>query len=633
MIAPVTAARTTATLGSERTEFAVSGMTCASCVSHVTKALMRVPGVSDARVNLATERAVVAHSPSVATELLEAAVAKAGYAAHSVSANAALRDDADARTRETRRRRNVLFFGLALLVPSLVLGMLPIAFSGKDWVMFALALPAWGFVGFDFHRGALARLQHGSANMDTLVSLGSTAAIGYSIYATFTMQPTYFETAVAIVVLIYLGKYLEVAARGRTNVAIRKLLALRPTTALLRTSEGGTRPVGVDDLKLDDIVVVKSGEGFPIDGVVVRGQSTVDASMLTGEAVPVEVEPGSNVSGGTINGDGTLDVRATAVGAGTALARIVRIVQEAQGSQAPIQRTADRIAGVFVPVILAIAALTFIAWLVVGQPWSVAIPIAVAVLVVACPCAMGLATPMAIMVGIGRGAELGILFKDAEAVERAGAITRVVFDKTGTLTAGKPAVTEFTAVPGVEAREVLRLAATVERESAHPLAAAIVYAAEQQALAFGRVRDVVAERGRGISATVDGNRIFAGTREYLTSAGVPADRFIAHPRPADSATVVWVSSGAQLLGRIALADVARPQSREAVENLGQQHLRDGRHAIRGAVVDTDRIAGRYQPAGEHNAAEEPLALIRGFRCENRRSGTADHDRRIVRVEQ
>lgn len=599
------------------TELAVSGMTCASCVSHVTKALSRVTGVVDARVNLATERAVVDHLPGVTLASLEAAVAKAGYAARPVMFEP---DDADARAHrsETARRFWLLVLGIALFVPSLVLGMVPIEVPGKDWAMPALALPAWGIVGFDFHRGAIARLRRGAANMDTLVSLGSTAALATSIYGTFARQPTYYETAVAIVVLIYLGKYLETSARGRTNVSIRKLLGLRPSTALVRTVEG-TRAVAVDSLRPGDIVVVKPGERIPVDGVVLAGASSVDVSMLTGEPLPKDIGTGSVVTGGTVNGDGSLDVRVTAVGTGTALARIVRIVQDAQGSQAPIQRVADRVAGVFVPIILAIATATFGAWVLTGHAWSVAFPIAVAVLVVACPCAMGLATPMAVMVGIGEAARRGILFKDAEVVERAGALTWVVFDKTGTLTAGKPAVTTVTPSPGRTDQDLLRFAAAVEQNSAHPLAAAIVREAARRGITIPSAIDARADRGRGVSAVVDEQIVIAGTREYLLDCGVDQTSFHALESSSAAATVVWVAANRSLLGRIEVADNLRATSRDGIDALARLGVSSS--LVSGDAVPAVAAVAKALGIRETRAQtlpEEKAAYVRNLRARGER---------------
>lgn len=542
-----------------RTELGVTGMTCASCVTHVSRALKRLPGVTDASVNLATERATIVHEPGVDTAALIAAIEKAGYGAD-VVAGASTDEDARRRDAELARKRMLLIFGIALFVPTLVLGMAVPPFPYKDWLMLALTLPVWLVVGSEFHRGALAAARHGTSNMDTLVSLGSTAALGYSIYATIAMLPAYYETASAIVTLVFVGKYLEALARGRSNLAIRALLDLRPPLASVREPDGSVRSIPVDRVRVGDTLLLPAGERVPVDGVVVEGHSAVDASMLTGEPLPVEVEPGSTVTQGTLNGDGTLVIHATAVGAGTTLAKIVQIVRDAQGSTPPVQRLADRVAGVFVPTILGIALLTFAGWLVAGHPWAAALSAAVAVLVVACPCALGLATPMAIMVGVGVGAKRGLLFKDADAVERLGRATLVVFDKTGTLTAGKPEVLRVRPSAQASAEDVLAVAAAVERNSSHPLAAAIVRAASE--LPLPAAADVRAERGRGLHATVDGRPVLVGNAAFFTEAGISTDAF-----GEAETTRVYVARDGVLLGAIDLGDATRPAAREAIDGL------------------------------------------------------------------
>ncbi|HVA36864.1 MAG TPA: heavy metal translocating P-type ATPase [Candidatus Dormibacteraeota bacterium] len=605
-----------------KTELAVEGMTCASCVARVTKYLERVPGVESAGVNLATERALIAHDAAVSIEALEAAVEQAGYHARPVE-NAGLEaedEDARRRERELARSRRILVLGVALLVPTLLLGMAVPAFTGKDWLMLALAIPAWGVVGFGFHRGALTQLRHGAANMDTLVSLGSTAALAYSVYAMLAMRPTYFESVVAIVVLIYLGKYLEAVAKGRTNLAIRALMSLRPQTARIRGADGQTREIAIDRVVRGDVVIVPPGERIPVDGVVAAGSGAVDVSMLTGEPIPVEVAPGSSVTGGTLNGDAALEVRAQAVGAGTVLARIVAVVREAQGSRAPVQRLADRVAGVFVPVILAVAALTLVGWMIAGHPWSEALIAAVAVLVVACPCAMGLATPTAIMVAVGVGAQRGVLFKGAESLERIGGVEAVVFDKTGTLTRGRPEVVGAHGADGVDERELLAVAAAVERASSHPLAAAIVRAAQERGIALPRASESVAERGRGVRALVEGREARVGTRAFLSDDGVSAEsleRLL--PPMREDASVAYVARGEQFLGEIEIADTLRPTAREAVAALHERGIttalvsgdrREAAEAVARAA-GIDRALGEVSPEGK-------AEFVRALRGEGRR---------------
>ncbi len=562
-------------------ELAIGGMTCASCVRHVSRALEGVAGVRDVSVNLATERADIDLSPEVALADLIAAVEDAGYTAEALDDSSAS-EDADAQRREAAiaRKRNLLILGIALTIPTMLLGMAAPPFAFKGWLMLALTLPVWGIVGADFHRGALAQLRHRSANMDTLVSLGSTAALAYSIYATLVGEEPYYETASAIITLISAGKYLETLAKGRSNKALRALLDLRPPLARVRDAGGAVTEIPVERVRKGDTLVVAAGERIPVDGLVVEGASAVDASMLTGEPLPVVVEAGASVAAGTLNGDGTLVIRATAVGAGTTLARIVEIVRRAQGSLPPVQQLADRVASVFVPVILAIAAATLGGWIATGHSWQAALVAATAVLVVACPCALGLATPMAIVVGVGAGARDGVLFKDADALEHLAAVDTVVFDKTGTLTAGRFEVAAVRAAPGSAEDDVLSVAAAVERGSTHPLAAAIVRAAEARApipqavspqaasasaLAATSVR---AERGGGLRARIGNEEAAAGTQVFLETLGIPHDSFVTAlaPQRAD-ATTVFVALGGRLLGVLELADTVRPQAQAALDAL------------------------------------------------------------------
>jgi Cu+-exporting ATPase len=523
--------------------------------------LRKVPGVADAAVNLATERARVTHQGGVSTAALVAAVERAGYGAGEVR-DETTDEDARRRDAEIARKRRLLIFGIALLVPTVVLGMTPVDFAGKDWLMLALTLPVWIAVGGDFHRGAISALRSGTSNMDTLVSLGSTAALGYSIYATVAMQPSYYETASAIVTLVFIGKYLETAAKGRSNRAIRELLNLRPPIARVRDASGATRDVPVDQVRLGDVLVVPAGERIPVDGTVLEGSSAIDASMLTGEPIPVAAEPGTAVKQGTLNGDGTLVITAQAVGAGTTLAKIVDLVRRAQGSTPNVQRLADRVAGVFVPSILAIAAISFVAWLFTGHPWPAALAAAIAVLVVACPCALGLATPTAIIAGVGTAAKRGLLFRDAEAIERLGSAQAVLFDKTGTLTIGKPEVLAVHPASGESESAVLQAAAALEQGSTHPLAAAIVRAARDRGIAVPQAAAVAAVRGGGLQGTIEQRAHYAGNAAFLRERGVALDG----AAEAD-ATRVFVAREGKLIGAIDLGDAPRPESAEAVKRL------------------------------------------------------------------
>lgn len=552
---------TTQQPASATTELAITGMTCASCVAHVGKALRKVPGVSDAAVNLATERARVTHDAGVSTEALVGAVERAGYGASEVR-DESTDEDARRRDAEIARKRRLLIFGVVLLVPTVILGMMPVEFAGKDWLMLALTLPVWLIVGGDFHRGALAALRARTTNMDTLVSLGSTAALGYSIYATVVMQPSYYETAAAIVTLVFIGKYLEAAAKGRSNRAIRALLDLRPPMARVRDANGVTHDVPAEQVRAGDVLVVPAGERIPVDGTVIEGSSAIDASMLTGEPIPVPVEPGAAVKQGTLNGDGTLVITAQAVGAGTALAKIVDLVRRAQGTTPNVQRLADRVAGIFVPTILAVAAVTFVAWLFTGHAWPAALAAAIAVLVVACPCALGLATPTAIIAGVGTAAKRGLLFRDAEAIERLGSASAVLFDKTGTLTIGKPEVLAIHPAPGETESAVLQAAAALEQGSTHPLASAIVRAARDRGIAIPQSAGVAAQRGGGLQGAIAQQHYYAGSAAFLRERGIALDG-----TAGADATRVFVARGNALLGTIDLGDAPRPESAEAVQRL------------------------------------------------------------------
>ena len=574
-----------------RTDLAVDGMTCASCVRHVAGALEGVDGVALAEVNLATERASVEHSAALGTAALIAAIEAAGYGARAIAPGSEAEDaDALARDRELRRKTGLLAIAIAFTLPVVVLGMMPGMFAGKDWLMFALTLPVWALAGWEFHRGAIAQLRHGSAGMDALVSLGSSAAFFYSLYAALAQRPTYFETAAAIITLIFTGKYLETRTKGRSNRALRRLLQLRPQQARLRDGSGNVREVAVDVLALGDTIVVPPRERIPADGVVLEGASAVDVSLLTGESVPVEARAGTAVNAGTLNGDGALIVRVTALGGATALARIVAIVRHAQGSQAPVARLADRVAGVFVPVIFGVAALTFGGWLLARHDWTLALIDAVAVLIVACPCALGLATPTAIMAAVGAGAARGLLFKDAQALERIAAVDTVVFDKTGTLTQGRPSVVGVVRPTDITRERLIALAAAVERGSSHPLAGAIVRAAGEAAGV--QAERVTAEAGAGVRALVEGESVIVGNRDFLIAKGVDLPFETARA----GATPVYVARNRRFAGIIELADPLRPAARAAVD------------ALRALSIDVQMVSGDVAHAAAPIAAELGISV-------------------------
>jgi Cu+-exporting ATPase len=560
----------------EALDLSIAGMTCAGCVSRVERALLAEPGVTEAAVNLATERARVFGAGLDAGALSEA-VKRAGYAASPVIADAPLVDPAPASRRELWH----VAIGAALAAP-LLLGMaahmagLPVMLPG--WVQLALAAPVQFWLGARFYAGAWKALRAGAGNMDLLVALGTSAAFGLSVWSLLLGDGTalYFESAALIIVFVLLGKWLEGRAKGATASALRALLRLHPTTARVRRA-GVELELPVASLRLGDIVVVRPGERIPVDGLVTEGGAAVDASALTGESLPVDVAPGAAVRAGTIDTDGVLAIEATAIGAETMLARVVRMVEGAQASKAPIQRLVDRVSAVFVPVIVGLAVLTFLGWLLAGATVATALVNAVSVLVIACPCALGLATPTAIMVGTGAAARAGILIRDAAVLERAHAIRLVAFDKTGTLTEGRPAVVAVAPAEG-DSAAVLGLAAALQRGSEHPLARAVLARAEADGLVPPRAERFRALPGRGVSAVVDGRTLLLGNRALLEASGVAAAALAteAAAQEAQGRTVSWLAEAAphaRLLGLIAFGDAPRATAAAAVRRLHGMHLR------------------------------------------------------------
>lgn len=555
----------------------VEGMTCASCVGRVEKALKRVPGVTDAAVNLAIERAHVTGHAFDAPALVEA-VESAGFHASPILADQTAAP-ADVGAARSRRELVHVLIGAALSAP-LVLGMvgdlLGFGLMLPGWAQFALATPVQFWLGWRFYRAGWKAVRAGAGNMDLLVALGTSAAWSLSVYTLLTdhghgMPHLYFEASAVLITFVLLGKWLEARAKGQTAAAIRALMGLRPDTARLRR-DGGEVEVPIDRVRPGDVVVVRPGERIPVDGVVVDGAGSVDESMLTGEPLPVEKAPGAPVTGGSIDVDGLLAVETTAVGAETMLAKIVRLVEGAQASKAPIQRTVDKVSAVFVPVVLVIALATFAGWWLAGAGLEASVITAVSVLVIACPCALGLATPTAIMVGTGAAARHGILIKDAEALERAHAVTAVAFDKTGTLTEGKPRVAAFAAASAVTEAELLRLAVTLQQGSEHPLARAVRERAAQDGIAPGALEEFRAVPGHGVSGTVDGRPVLLGARRMMP-AGAPSDAAL-ETRAAElegaGRTVSWLAAtGAEprALGLIAFGDTVKDSARAAIDGL------------------------------------------------------------------
>ena len=594
----------------------ISGISCASCVATIETALADAPGVISAAVNFATNAATIEFVPAMATTGdLRRVIREAGYEPLEVEEGGAQADhEKAARAREIRILKRKLATGVVLTVP-VVLGSMHHWFPWAPpvlqnfWVLLALTTPVQFWVGAQFYRGAWAALRHRTSDMNTLIAVGTSAAYAYSL--AMTVAPRFFqtrgitpavhyETAAVIITLILLGRLLESVARGRTSEAMKRLMGLRAKTARV-VRDGAEADIPVDEVRIGDLVIVRPGEKIPVDGVVRDGASAVDESMLTGESIPIEKRSGDPVIGATLNKTGMFRFEATKIGKDTVLARIIRLVEEAQGSKAPIQRLADRVASVFVPTVIGIAVLTFVVWWVVGPPpaFLFAMLNFVAVLIIACPCALGLATPTAIMVGTGKGAELGILIRSGESLETAHKVRTVVFDKTGTLTKGEPEVTDVvsrqqavgsrqagiaederraesrelraeTSGPRAESRdELLRLAASLERGSEHPLGEAIVTRAKGDGLTLSDVEGFEAVPGQGVRGKVDGRDVLLGNARYLAESGIEVGELAsaAEALAAQGKTPMFVAVDGRAAGLIAVADTLKDQSAQAVEAL------------------------------------------------------------------
>jgi len=574
-----------------KVQLPVRGMSCASCVEKVETALRAVDGVLSAVVNLAAERATVEMLATTPVAEVRRAVREAGYDVLEVEGPEAEDYERAARARELTLLRRRLVVGTLLSLPVLWgslahmgLRIWTPAVLTNWYVQWLLTTPVQFWAGWQFYHGAWARARHRSTDMNTLIAVGTSAAYLYSVAATVFPQwfragglepQTYFETAAIIIVLILFGRFLEARARGQTSEAIRRLLSLQPPRARV-VRDGREVEVPVEEVVVGDTVVVRPGEKVPVDGIIREGRSALDESMLTGESLPVEKGPGDEVIGATINKTGAFTFTATKVGRDTVLAQIIRLVQEAQGSKAPIQRLADRVSSYFVPAVMAVAAATFLLWLAFGpQPaLTHALVTFVAVLIIACPCALGLATPTAIMVGTGRGAEQGVLIRSGEALETAYRITTVVLDKTGTLTRGQPAVTDVRPVNGFSEREVLRLAASAEWGSEHPLGEAIVRCARDLQIDPTQPERFTAVPGHGVDADVGGRRVLVGNPLLLREGSVSLDgaEAIGMQLAREGKTPMYVAVDGTPAGVIGVADTLKPYSREVVEALRRMGL-------------------------------------------------------------
>ncbi len=630
----------------EQVTVGVGGMHCAGCVAGVEKAILSVPGVADAEVSLANEEARITLIPG-AVELAKVsrAVESAGYELRLAEADEPAEDLFEAREREREAESRELMrrfrWGVILGLPVAVIGhahLIP-GLTGLDhrtmrilwWISAALTVPIMAYVGRRFFTGAWTQARHGSSNMDTLVAVGTGAAWLYStavlLFPRFFPEGTahpYYEAVAVVITLVVLGQALESRAKGRTSQALRRLMDLRPRTArVLR--EGAEVEIPAEAVEHGDLVLIRPGERLPVDGEVVEGRSAVDESMVTGESMPVEKGPGDEVVGGTVNRSGAFRFRATRVGRETVLAQIVDLVRDAQGSKPPIQRTVDRVASVFVPAVMAIAMLAFVVWITVGpEPrLNYAVVVAVTVLVIACPCALGLATPISIMVSVGKAAEHGILVRNGAALQRARSVDTVVLDKTGTVTRGEPALTDILPVAGWDEDELLRTAAAAEVNSEHPLGTAIVSLARSRGLSLAEVSSFSAEIGGGVRAELDGSRVLVGTGELLSGEGVPTDSVeeglgIAAPLSEAGKTPVLVAVDGRLAGVLALADPVKEDSEAVVRALRAEGLEvvlltgDDERAARGVAssVGIERVFARVLP-------EEKAVRVRQLQEEGR----------------
>lgn len=571
----------------ETMDFDITGMTCAACATRIEKGLSRMPGVSQANVNLALETAHVEYAAGMITvKDMMKKVEQLGYKA---LPKQEARNSAELRRQEINHKRFKWMMAAILSLPLLWAMVGHFSFTSwipvpslfmNPWFQLVLATPVQFVIGGQFYVGAYKALRNKSANMDVLVALGTSAAYFYSLYLTIRSigahqhHPVemYYETSSILITLILVGKWFEALAKGRSSEAIKSLMGLQAKTALVLRG-GQEISIPVEDVEAGDIVIVKPGEKIPVDGRVVQGLSSVDESMLTGESLPVEKREGDAVVGATLNKNGMLRIQATKVGSETALAQIIKVVEEAQGSKAPIQRIADVISGIFVPIVVGIALVTFLVWYFGVEPgqFASALEKAIAVLVIACPCALGLATPTSIMAGSGRAAEFGILFKGGEHLELAQAIEVVVLDKTGTVTSGKPVLTDVIPAPLMTEQSLLRTAAAVERQSEHPLAEAIVAGAldRSKALPLPEAKDFENLPGHGVSARVDGRLVLVGTRKLMAERGVPVEPALAAMRQLEDAgkTAMLVAVDGKYAGMVAVADTIKETSREAVSRL------------------------------------------------------------------
>lgn len=624
----------------KKMELAIEGMTCASCSAAVERTTKKLAGVKSAVVNLATNRAAFEYDPSlVKLSEIKAAIVKAGYMPKDIEGEKSRDIEQERREKEASNMKirviiaaifalPILYIAMSHMFPAL---MLPIpAFMNMDrhplvfaLVQFILTIPVI-FAGSRFFKVGFKTLIKGSPNMDTLVALGTGTAFLYSTFAMLEIylgnvgfaKSLYFESAAVVITLVMLGKYLEASSKGKTSEAIKKLMNLKPKTAII-IKNGQELEVALDEVSLNDTVLIRPGSVVPVDGIVLEGMTTVDESMLTGESLPIEKQPESELIGGSINGEGMVKFIATRVGADTALSKIIKLVEDAQSKKAPIAKLADIISGYFVPVVLGIALIAAIAWAIAGKDFNFVLTIFVSILVIACPCALGLATPTAIMVGTGKGAELGILIKDGESLETTHKIKAVVFDKTGTITEGKPVLTDIKTYITMQENDILALSASAERGSEHPIARAIVEAAKAKGLNIPNPDSFKAVAGRGIDAIVKGKRVLAGNSKLMLENNI--DTLVseedAKTLAANGRTLMYIAVDGILAALMAAADTVKPTSRQAVAKLKAMGIQvimiTGDNANTAAViakeVGIDRVLSDVLPqdkAGEVKKLQE-----------------------------
>ena len=571
----------------------IGGMTCAACAQRIEKAIGKLPGVERASVNLATEKATVAYRPQeVRLSVIREAIEKAGYQALEIKKADAADEDRARKQKEIRALWIKFIVSAVFSLPLLYIAMVPMIKvvrlpfpAGLDPMQYSLiyalvelllVIPVIG-VGYRFYTVGFKALFRRSPNMDSLIAIGTTAAVLYSVYNTFqianghfqAVEALYYETAGVIITLILLGKSLEAVSKGRTSEAVKKLMGLAPKTAIV-IEDGQEKEIPIDEVETGDIIVVRPGAKIPVDGTVIEGHTAIDESMLTGESMPVDKKPGDAIYAASLNTTGAVRFRAEKIGSDTALARIIKLVEDAQGSKAPIAQMADIVSGYFVPVVCAIALAAGVAWYFgAGNDLKFALTIFISVLVIACPCALGLATPTAIMVGTGKGAENGILIKGGEALETAHKVNTIVFDKTGTITEGKPTVTDVLTTGGLAEEELLRLTASAEKGSEHPLGQAIVQGAQDKGLELLKVEDFSSITGRGIQATIGGQTVLAGNRKLMDERGIALAALEADSDrlAGEGKTPMYVAIDGRLAGIAAVADVVKPSSRAAIESL------------------------------------------------------------------